>query len=47
MPSALTEGAFIMSPEQEAWLRTERFRERYARAVLEGIEEFLRRRARE
>ncbi|MGH7546131.1 MAG: N-acetylmuramoyl-L-alanine amidase family protein, partial [Gemmatimonadota bacterium] len=47
MPSALTEGAFLMSPEQEAWLRTERFRERYARAVLEGIEEFLRRRARE
>lgn len=46
MPSALAEGAFMMIPEQEALLRTERFQERYARGVLEGIEEFLRRRAR-
>jgi N-acetylmuramoyl-L-alanine amidase len=46
MPAALTEGAFMMIPEQEALLRTPRFRERYAHGVRMGIEEFLRRRAR-
>lgn len=46
MPAALSEGAFLMIPEQEMLLRTPRYQERYARGVLQGIEEFLRRRAR-
>ncbi len=46
MPAALTEGAFIMIPEQEALLRTPEFQERYARGVLKGIEGFLKRRTR-
>ncbi|MBI4512570.1 MAG: N-acetylmuramoyl-L-alanine amidase [Gemmatimonadetes bacterium] len=45
MPAALTEGAFMMIPEQEAALGTPEFRERYAEGVLRGIEEFLRRTA--
>jgi N-acetylmuramoyl-L-alanine amidase len=42
MPSVLTEGAFLMIPEQEQALRTPAFRERYARGVLEGIAAWLR-----
>jgi N-acetylmuramoyl-L-alanine amidase len=42
MPAVLTEGAFLMIPEQENALRTPAFQERYARGVLEGIEAFLR-----
>lgn len=41
MPSVLAEGAFMIIPSHEAALRTEAFRERYARGVLEGIESFL------
>jgi N-acetylmuramoyl-L-alanine amidase len=41
MPAVLTEGAFMMMPRQEAALRTPEFQGRYARGVLEGIEEFL------
>lgn len=41
MPAVLAEGAFMMIPSHEAALRTDEFRERYARGVLEGIEEFL------
>ena len=47
MPAALTEGLFIMLPEQEALLASEDGQWRYARAVVRGIENFLRERARE
>ena len=42
MPSALTEGLFMMIPEQEALLMSSEGRLRYARGVVRGIEEFLR-----
>jgi N-acetylmuramoyl-L-alanine amidase len=41
MPAALTEGAFMMMPDQEAGLRDPAFQEAYARGVLRGIREFL------
>jgi N-acetylmuramoyl-L-alanine amidase len=41
MPAALTEGAFMMIPEQEAGLRNPAYQEAYARGVLLGIREFL------
>lgn len=47
MPSALTEGLFMMIPEQEATLGSEDGQWRYARGVAKGIEAFLRDRARE
>lgn len=46
MPAALTEGAFMMMPEQEALLASPEGQWRYARGVVEGIEAFLRERAR-
>lgn len=45
MPAVLTEGAFMMVPEQEAGLRDPVFQEAYARGVLAGIREFLMERA--
>jgi N-acetylmuramoyl-L-alanine amidase len=42
MPAVLTEGLFMMVPEQEAALRSEPGRLDYALAVLEGVREFLR-----
>jgi len=45
MPAALTEGLFIMLPEQEAVLGSEDGQWRYARGVVRGIESFLRDRA--
>jgi len=47
MPAALTEGLFIMLPEQEALLASEDGQWRYARGVVSGIENFLRDRAKE
>jgi N-acetylmuramoyl-L-alanine amidase len=47
MPAALTEGLFIMLPEQEAMLANEDGQWRYARGVARGIENFLRERAKE
>jgi N-acetylmuramoyl-L-alanine amidase len=47
MPAALTEGLFIMLPEQEAMLASEDGQWRYARGVVSGIEAFLRDRAKE
>lgn len=41
MPAVLTEGLFIMMPEQEAVLRTPEGQQLYALAVVEGIEAFL------
>jgi N-acetylmuramoyl-L-alanine amidase len=46
MPSALTEGLFMMIPEQEAMLASPEGQMRYARGVERGIEEFLREMAR-
>jgi N-acetylmuramoyl-L-alanine amidase len=45
MPAILTEGLFMMVPEQEAALRSEEGRLRYARGVFQGLREFLRARA--
>ena len=42
MPSVLTEGAFLIIPEQEAALRTPEFRERYARGIVDGVEDYFR-----
>jgi N-acetylmuramoyl-L-alanine amidase len=42
MPSALTEGLFMMVPEQEALLGSPEGQLRYARGIVRGIEEFLR-----
>lgn len=42
MPSALTEGLFMMIPEQEAMLASPDGQLRYARGVVRGIEDFLR-----
>jgi len=46
MPSILAEGAYIMIPEQEAALRTPRYQDAYARALVEGLEDFFRELAR-
>ena len=46
LPAVLCEGLFIILPDQEAALRSPGGQERYAEAVYEGIERFLRARAR-
>ena len=45
MPAVLTEGLFMILPEQEAALRSPEGSRRYAEAVLEGLRRFLRERA--
>ena len=45
MPSVLTEGLFMIVPEQEAALRAPQGRRLYAEAVVEGIRRFIRERA--
>jgi N-acetylmuramoyl-L-alanine amidase len=45
MPAILTEGLFIMLPEQEAALRSEKGQALYAKGVFRGVEAFLKRRA--
>jgi len=47
MPSVLTEGLFMIVPQQEAALRSVEGRRRYARAVVDGLRRFLRERGRE
>ena len=47
MPAALTEGLFLMLPDQEAVLASREGQDRYARGLVEGLEAFLRERARE
>ncbi len=42
MPSILTEGAFMMIPEQESALRTPAFQEAYARGIALGLQAYLR-----
>jgi N-acetylmuramoyl-L-alanine amidase len=41
MPSVLTEGLFMMLPDQEAALRSEEGQRRYAQAVVEGLRKYL------
>jgi N-acetylmuramoyl-L-alanine amidase len=41
MPSILTEGLFMMLPDQEAALRSAEGRRRYAQAVLDGLRDYL------
>ena len=43
MPAVLTEGAFLMIPEQEQGLRTPAFQQAYARGIALGIQAYLRR----
>jgi N-acetylmuramoyl-L-alanine amidase len=43
MPAVLTEGAFLMIPEQEQGLRTPAFQLAYARGIALGIQAYLRR----
>jgi N-acetylmuramoyl-L-alanine amidase len=45
MPSALTEGLFLMLPEQEALLASEAGQWSYARAIVDGVGDFLREQA--
>lgn len=45
MPSILTEGLFMIVPEQEAALRSIRGQRLYAEAVVEGVRRFLRERS--
>jgi N-acetylmuramoyl-L-alanine amidase len=47
MPSVLTEGLFMMLPDQEAALRTPQGQRLYALAVAEGLRRYLEARARE
>ena len=42
VPEALTEGLFLMLPEQEAAMRAAAGRERYARAIVDGLEDYFR-----
>jgi N-acetylmuramoyl-L-alanine amidase len=42
MPSILTEGLFMIVPDQEAALRTVEGRRRYASGIFEGLRRFLR-----
>lgn len=43
MPAVLVECAFMMIPEQEALLKTDKFQRKCAKAIFKGIEEYLRR----
>lgn len=42
VPAVLTEGGFLMIPEQEAAFRNPSFQERYARGVADGLEAYFR-----
>lgn len=41
-PSALTEGAFVIIPEQEAALRNPAYQKRYAEGIVAGLEAYFR-----
>ena len=45
MPAALCEGLFLMLPDQEAVLASDAGQWRYARGIVEGLEDFLKQRA--
>ncbi len=42
-PAVLLECAFMMIPEQEAMIKTEKFQKKVAKAITKGIEKFLKR----
>jgi N-acetylmuramoyl-L-alanine amidase len=42
MPAILTEGAYVIMPDQEAALRTENYQARYAKAIVDGLEAYFR-----
>lgn len=42
MPAILTEGAYVIIPEQEAAMRTASYQDRYARSIVEGLEAYFR-----
>jgi N-acetylmuramoyl-L-alanine amidase len=42
MPSVLTESAYMIVPEEEAYLKTDSFRSACANAILTGIERYIR-----
>ena len=41
MPSILTEGAFVIMPDQEAAMRTQTYQEQYATAIVRGLEAYF------
>ncbi|MFL5523588.1 MAG: N-acetylmuramoyl-L-alanine amidase, partial [Gemmatimonadaceae bacterium] len=41
MPSILTEGAFVIMPDQEAALRTPTYQTAYATAIVRGLETYF------
>ena len=41
MPSILTEGAFVIMPDQEAAMRTPEYQDAYARGILQGLEAYF------
>lgn len=41
MPSILTEGAFVIMPDQEAALRTPEYQDAYARGIVQGLETYF------
>ena len=41
MPAVLTEGVFIIMPDQEAAMRTPEYQDAYARGVVNGLERFF------
>jgi N-acetylmuramoyl-L-alanine amidase len=41
MPSILTEGAFVIMPDQEAAMRTPTYQESYAAAIARGLEAYF------
>jgi N-acetylmuramoyl-L-alanine amidase len=42
MPAILTEGAYMIIPEQEAALRNAGYQDRYAKAIVDGLEAYFR-----
>jgi len=42
MPAVLTEGAYVIIPEQESALRTANYQDRYAKSIVEGLEAYFR-----
>lgn len=42
MPAILVEGAFIMMPDQEAAMRTPEYQEKYAKSIVDGLENYFR-----
>ncbi len=41
-PAVLTEGAFMMLPDQEHAMRTAEYQDAYARSIVEGLEQYFR-----